>query len=193
MTIKIKISKKGCFEEVGLGGVFCLPAKVVPNPYFSSIMQRLCDRIWKCYMKEELCRFLYVWIFSGSHCWHWLLLQYLLQVGKIVRLHTTNFGVAQTVFLSPAKRGRFDENGENDEFTFYPLKTGVSLLGPPKTTKMTKMAGVTQEKAWFRKNLVCSSLKIGRPASSGPRDHCLVGYSRLKAGALVIECQGPCY
>ena len=26
---------------------------------------------------------------------------------------------------------------------------------------MTKMAGVTQEKAWFRKSLVCSSLKKG--------------------------------
>ena len=54
------------------------------------------------------------------------------------------------------KRGRFDENGENDEFAFYPLKTRVSLL---RTTKMTKMADVTQEKAWFRKGRVCSSPK----------------------------------
>ena len=45
-------------------------------------------------------------------------------------------------------RGRFDENGENDEFAFYPLKTRASLLRPPKTPKMTKMAGVTQAKAW---------------------------------------------
>ena len=57
------------------------------------------------------------------------------------------------------KRGHFDENGENDEFAFYPLKTRVWLLKPPKTTKMTKMAGVTQEKTWFRKGRVCSSLK----------------------------------
>ena len=51
----------------------------------------------------------------------------------------------------PEKRGHFAENGENDEFAFYPLKTRVSLLKPRKTTKMTKMAGVTQAKAWFRK------------------------------------------
>ena len=56
------------------------------------------------------------------------------------------------------KRGRFDENGENDKFAFYPLKTRASLLRPPKTTKMTKMAGVTQAKAWFRKSRACSSL-----------------------------------
>ena len=55
--------------------------------------------------------------------------------------------------------GRFDKNGENDKLAFYPLKTRVWLLRKPKTTKMTKMAGVTQEKAWFRKGRVCSSLK----------------------------------
>ena len=52
--------------------------------------------------------------------------------------------LAQTVFSSPAKifkRGRFDENGGNDKFAFYPLKTRVSLLRPPKTTKMTKNGG----------------------------------------------------
>ena len=51
-----------------------------------------------------------------------------------------------------------DENGENDEFAFYPLKTRASLLRPPRTTKMMKMAGVTQANAWFRKSQVCSSL-----------------------------------
>ena len=63
-----------------------------------------------------------------------------------------------TLFLK--KRGRFDENGENDEFACYPKKTRVWLLRLPKTTKMTKMAGVTQEKAWFRKGRVCSSLMV---------------------------------
>ena len=66
----------------------------------------------------------------------------------------------------PPKRARFDENGENDEFAFYPLKTMVSLLRRPQTTKMTKMAGVTQEKAWFRKSRVCSSLKLVAYTSS---------------------------
>ena len=62
--------------------------------------------------------------------------------------------------LSPAKKWPFDETGENDEFAFYPLKTRASLLRPLKTTKMTKMAGVTQAKAWFGKSRVCSSLMM---------------------------------
>ena len=68
-------------------------------------------------------------------------------------------GVAQTVFLVPCERGRSDENGENGEFAFYPLKTRASLLRPPK---MTKIAGVTQAKAWFRKSRFCPSLKRGQ-------------------------------
>ena len=72
----------------------------------------------------------------------------------------TNRVFGKPCFCPLPKRGRFDENGENDEFAFYPLKTRVALLRPPKTTKMTKMAGVTREKAWFRKNLVCSFLTI---------------------------------
>ena len=65
---------------------------------------------------------------------------------------SANVGVAQIVFLGKPgfcplampERGRVDKNGENDEFTFYPLKTRASLLRPPKATKMTKMAGVAQ-------------------------------------------------
>ena len=68
----------------------------------------------------------------------------------------TNRVFGKPCFCPLPKRGHFDENGENDEFAFYPLKTRVWLLRPPKTTKM---AGVTQEKAWFRKGRVCSSLK----------------------------------
>ena len=75
-------------------------------------------------------------------------------------------GATNRVFGKPCfgplpKRGRFDENGENDEFALYPAKTRVWLLRPPKTTKMTKMAGVTQEKAWFSgvEKLTRSSLK----------------------------------
>ena len=72
----------------------------------------------------------------------------------------TNRVFGKPCFCPLPKRGHFDENGENDEFAFYPLKTRVWLLRPPKTTKMTKMAGVTQEKAWFRKGRVCSSLNL---------------------------------
>ena len=71
----------------------------------------------------------------------------------------TNCGFGKPYFCPLPKRGRFDENGANDEFTFYPLKTRASLLRPLKTTKMTQMAGVTQEKAWFRKRRVCCSMK----------------------------------
>ena len=49
------------------------------------------------------------------------------------------------------QRGRFDEAGE---FAFCPLKTRAPLLRPPKTTKMTKTAGVTQAKALFRESRV---------------------------------------
>ena len=59
-------------------------------------------------------------------------------------------------FYPLPKRGRFDENGENDEFAVLPTET--KGFAPPKTTEMTKMAGVTQAKAWFRKSRVCSSL-----------------------------------
>ena len=56
----------------------------------------------------------------------------------------TNRVFGKPCFCPLPKRGHFDENGGNDEFAFYPPKTRVWLLGPPKTTKM---AGVTQEKA----------------------------------------------
>ena len=55
-------------------------------------------------------------------------------------------------------KGRFDENGENDEFAFCPLKTRASLPRSPKTMITTKMAGVTRAKAWFRKDRVCFSV-----------------------------------
>ena len=61
------------------------------------------------------------------------------------------FFVSKPCFCPVPKRGCFDENGENDEFAFYPLKTRASLFRPPKTTKMAKMVGVTQAKASFRK------------------------------------------
>ena len=70
----------------------------------------------------------------------------------------TNRVFGKRCFGPLPKRGRFDENGENDEVAFYPLKTRASLLKRPK---MTKMADVTQEKAWFRKSRVCPSLKFG--------------------------------
>ena len=75
-------------------------------------------------------------------------------------MHDFDWGGASCVFGKPClcslpKRGHFDENGENDKFAFYPLKARASLLRP---SKMTKMAGVTQAQAWFRKGRVCSSL-----------------------------------
>ena len=50
-------------------------------------------------------------------------------------------------------RGRFDENGENDEFAFYSLKTRAS-------TKMAKMTKIAQAKARFRKSRVCCFLSF---------------------------------
>ena len=51
----------------------------------------------------------------------------------------TNRVFGTPCFCPLPKRGRFDENGENDEFAFCLLKTRSSLLRPLKTTKMTKM------------------------------------------------------
>ena len=70
-------------------------------------------------------------------------------------IEARGWGVGAKYFFWGAEmstKGRFDENGKNDELAVYPLKTRASLLRPPKTTKMTKMAGVTQAKAWLRKN-----------------------------------------
>ena len=90
----------------------------------------------------------------------------------------TNRVFGKPCFCPLPKRGHFDENGENDEFAFYPLKTRVWLLRPPKTTKMTKMAGVTQEKAWFRKGRVCSSRRSWIFSIFGPLGS-LDGHRRL--------------
>ena len=92
----------------------------------------------------------------------------------------TNRVFGKPCFCTLPKRGRFDENGENDEFAFYPLKTRVSLLRPPQTTKMTKMADVTQEKAWFRKSRACSSLiSVMQKCSNATVASCLRLGSRL--------------
>ena len=76
---------------------------------------------------------------------------------------TPLLGVTQTlclvnrVFVPCQKGGRFDENAKIANLQSTHWKQGF-LLRPPKTTNMTKMAGVTQAKAWFRKSRVCSSL-----------------------------------
>ena len=95
------ILQKRCFEEVGLGGAFCCFLERWSQPlYFGSMMQQLCDQFWNEVLFEI--RTLQTPIcmnFSGSQCWRRLLLQYLLQrlspaclqVGKAVRLQTTNW------------------------------------------------------------------------------------------------------
>ena len=59
----------------------------------------------------------------------------------------------QTMPLSLQKKRGFDENGENDESAFYPVKEWLCSSDPVKAMKMTKMAGVTQAKAWFTKGI----------------------------------------
>ena len=93
----------------------------------------------------------------------------------------TNSVFGKPCFCPLPKRGRFDENGENDEFAFYPLKTRASLLTPPRSTKMTNMAGFTQAKAWFRKSRVCSSL-IQLPCVLNTRHFAFALVSPLRFG-----------
>ena len=72
-------------------------------------------------------------------------------------------GLAQTVSLvnrvfgKLPKRGRFDENSAKWRICILPTEN-KGFARRTKTTKMTKVAGVTQAKAWFRKSLVCFSL-----------------------------------
>ena len=72
-------------------------------------------------------------------------------------------GIAQTVllvnraFVLCPKEGVFDENGENDELAFYPVKQGLCSSEP---VKMTEMVGVTRAKAWFTKGMVFRSLRF---------------------------------
>ena len=65
------------------------------------------------------------------------------------------------VFVPCQKGAIFTKTARMTNLHSNPLKTRVWLLRPPKTTKMTKMAGVTREKAWFRKGQVCSSPEYG--------------------------------
>ena len=61
------------------------------------------------------------------------------------------------MFLSPAKKEPFDENGENDEFAVYPLKNKGFA---PQTPENDENIGCHSAKAWFRKSQVRSSLTI---------------------------------
>ena len=53
----------------------------------------------------------------------------------------TNRVFGKPCFCPLPKRGRFDENGENDEFAFYPLKTRVWLLKPPENDENDENGG----------------------------------------------------
>ena len=66
-------------------------------------------------------------------------------------------------------------------------KQGFGSSDPPKTTKMTKMAGVTQEKAWFRKGRVCSSLNKATHPTSPISDPTLKFFMW---GSLLLENKG---
>ena len=71
--------------------------------------------------------------------------------------------VAQTVFLvnrvfAPCQKGAILTKTANMTNLHFTTENKVFAPQTPKTTKMTKMAGVTQAKAWFRESRVCSSL-----------------------------------
>ena len=53
-------------------------------------------------------------------------------VEKVVFQGGTNRVFGKPCFCPLPKRGRFDENGDNGEFAFYPLKTRASLSDPRK-------------------------------------------------------------
>ena len=83
---------------------------------------------------------------------------------------------SRQVFVPCQKGAVSTKTAKMTNFAFYPLITRASLLRLPKTTKMTKMAGVTQAKAWFRKSRACASLTLNRAALCFP--------STLKLGTI---------
>ena len=50
------------------------------------------------------------------------------------------------VFVPCRKQVVLTKIGKNSNIAFYPQKQGILFLRPWKSTKMTKMAGVTQAK-----------------------------------------------
>ena len=78
---------------------------------------------------------------------------------------TRKLRVVETVVL---ENGRFvpcrkqvvlTKIGGNSDIAFYPQKQGILLLKPRKSTKMTKMAGVTPTKWPFAKSTVLTTLR----------------------------------
>ena len=76
----------------------------------------------------------------------------LLKVGKTQGCWNGRFG--KRCFCPLPKTGGLRKIGDNSDIAFYPQKQGFLLLGPRKSTKMTKMAGVTQAKWPFAKSTV---------------------------------------
>ena len=143
-----------------------------------------------CHSRVHKTNFLHCWV-SGSRRFKKTIVKLMSMLVLQDILGRSYLGGTHRVFGKPCvfslpKRGRFDENGENYEFAFYPLKTRASLLTPRKTTKITKKAGVTQAKAWFRKNPILffpefqpEEYKIRQENSSkGSEGGTLQGWSR---------------
>ena len=74
------------------------------------------------------------------------------------------FRVVETVvlengrFVPCRKQAALTKIGGNSDIAFYPQKQGILLLKPRKSTKMTKMAGVTPTKWPFAKSTVLTTL-----------------------------------
>ena len=49
----------------------------------------------------------------------------------------------ETVFLTPAKQVVWTKNGENDDFTFYPLTKKGGVCSSDRPMKMTNMTSDT--------------------------------------------------
>ena len=79
--------------------------------------------------------------------------------------YSLNFRVAETVVMEngfvPCRREVvLKKIGEYSDIALCPQKQGILLLGPRKSTKMTKMAGVTPAKWAFAKSTVLTTLII---------------------------------
>ena len=74
------------------------------------------------------------------------------------KFETLYVRVVERVVLSCRKQVVLTKIGENADIAFYPQKQGILLLQPRKSTKMTKMAGVTPAKWPFAKSTDLTTL-----------------------------------
>ena len=113
-----------------------------------------------------------------------------LSISHMLHQYLTKVGVAQTVFLVNRVFVPCQKEAVLTKMAkmMNPLKARALLLEPLKTTKMTKMAGVTQEKPGTAKLRIWTlRFWVFRAQDCLPRDRCSVG-TRHAFFPIILVC-----